>query len=228
VAVEILPGPESVAAAAAGRVRAAAEAALEWRGQFRMLVPGGRTPARLFRLLAAEPSMAWDRIEIGFADERAVPQGHAERNDRQLGEALLEPLGDRAPRIERMMAEWPDLHVAAREYDAWLREPADLVVLGLGEDGHIASLFPRSALLGERARRVAAVFDSPKPPARRLTITPRVLTEARAVLVLATGSEKAIAVARALAKVGNVADCPARLVRDAEWIVERAAATALR
>jgi len=228
VATEIVPDPDALAAAAARRVRAAAVEAVEWRGQFRMAIPGGRTPVGMFRCLASDGAMPWDKTEIGFTDERAVPPGHADRNDRVLGELLIAPLGDRAPRVEPMLAEWPDLNAAARESEAWFREPVDLVVLGLGADGHIASIFPGSPLVGERTHRVAAVFDSPKPPARRLTITRRVLVEARHILVLAAGSDKALALAKALAENGSTADCPARLARDGEWLVERAAATALR
>lgn len=228
MAAEIHSDPETLAAAVALRVRAAAEEAKEWRGGFRMAVPGGRTPERLFQRLAEDADMAWEGVEIGFTDERAVPPGHEDSNYRVLLERLIRPLGSRAPRVERMLGEWPNLREAARQSEAWFAEPLDLVVLGLGEDGHIASLFPGSALLGERALRVGVVLDSPKPPARRLTVTPRVLTEARAVLVMATGREKAVVVAKALAAAGAVSECPARLVRDAEWWIDRAASTALR
>jgi 6-phosphogluconolactonase len=121
-----------------------------------------------------------------------------------------------------------DLEAAAREYEPWFAEPVDLLLLGIGEDGHTASLFPGSRLIAERARRVGAVFDSPKPPARRLTITPRVLDEARAVLMLATGADKVGAVTKALAPEGASADCPARLARGGDWLLDRAAAAGLR
>ncbi len=209
-------------------MRAAALEAIEWRGRFRLVVPGGRTPEALFARLAAEDALRWDLVEIGFTDERAVPPANRESNYRLLRETLIEPLGERAPHVERMVAEWPDLNAAARECETWFREPADLVVLGMGEDGHVASLFPHSGLLAEHGRRVAAVFDAPKAPARRLTVTPRVLAEARSVLTLVAGGAKAQAAARALAREGSVAECPARLAAGGEWLIERAAATALR
>jgi 6-phosphogluconolactonase len=96
-------------------------------------------------------------------------------------------------------------------------------VLGLGDDGHVASLFPGSRLIAERRRRVAAVRDAPRPPALRLTITPPVIERAGRVLVLATGAGKAQALANALAP-GDPAAVPARLARDREWYVDRAAA----
>jgi len=228
LAAEVHSDPETLATAVAARVRAAAEEAREWRGSFRMAVPGGRTPERLFQRLAEDAELPWDQVEIGFTDERAVPPESADSNYRLLMERLIRPLGPRAPRVERMPAEWPNLREAARASERWFAEPIDLVVLGLGEDGHIASLFPGSPLLGERGLRVSAVLDSPKPPSRRLTVTPRVLTEARAVLVMATGREKAVVIAKALAPTGSVSECPARLVRDAEWWIDRAASTALR
>ena len=86
-----------------------------------------------------------------------------------------------------MKGEYPDLEAAAEEYQGRLRGPLDCLVLGIGEDGHVASLFPNGAAVGERERRVLAVFDSPKPPPRRLTLTARAIAEAREVLVLASG-----------------------------------------
>jgi 6-phosphogluconolactonase len=228
VAVEVLADVESVAAAGALRTRSAADEAIEWRGRFRIAVSGGRTPARLYQLLAADSAMRWEFVDLGFADERAVPPGHADSNFRMVTEALAAPLGARAPRIERMAGEAPDLRSAARDCEPWFQEPLDLLLLGVGEDGHVASLFPRSALLAERVRHVEAVFDSPKPPARRLTITPRVIAEARQVLVIATGRDKALAVARALASEGSAAECPARLARGGDWLLDQAAATAWR
>ena len=110
-----------------------------------------------------------------------------------------------------MKADAPDLERAAAEYDALLAEPLDLLVLGIGEDGHTASLFLGSPLVREHVRRVAAVLDSPKPPPRRLTITPRVIAESRAVPMLASGAGKAAAVARALAPGADPLATPASL-----------------
>ena len=103
----------------------------------------------------------------------------------------------------------------------------DLIVLGIGEDGHTASLFPGSSLVDEHARMVAVVFDSPKPPSRRLTLTPPVLEAARQVLVLASGEGKAAAVARALAAEGDPHAVPSRLVRERDWYLDAAAARGL-
>ncbi len=215
--------------AAARRVVETAARCLEERGEFRLAVPGGRSIAGVFDRLAREPERSqvdWARVTLLFADERAVPPAHDDSNYRLARVALLDPLGDPVPRVRRMRGEAADLEAAAREYDAELVVPADLVVLGLGEDGHVASLFPGSPLLSESARRAAVVEDSPKPPPRRLTLTPRALAEAReGAIVIATGAAKAAAVRAALGDPGGpVSACPARLLRGAAWLLDLAAA----
>ena len=192
----------------------------------RLAVPGGRTPARIFELLVPSARLLRN-TEILFADERAVPLDDPESNYRLLKEKLLDPLGEEAPRVIPMRADGGDLDAAAREYERHLAEPLTIVLLGIGEDGHVASLFPHSPLLDEDERRAAAVLDSPKPPPRRLTLTPRALREAAYVCVVATGAGKRDAVALALREEGDFHDCPARLVRDAFWIVDEEAAGAL-
>lgn len=225
----ILPDPEAVARAAAGRVVALAAGAIAARGRFRLAVPGGRTPARLFALLAGEFAARFDapRLELLFADERAVPPEDPASNYRLARESLIDPLRIPQGSVRRMRGEADDLDAEADRYEAFVAEPLDLLVLGIGEDGHVASLFPSSPLIAERRRRVAAVGDAPKPPPRRLTLTARAIAEARAVLVLATGADKSRAAARALAPGGDPAECPARLVRDREWLLDREAATLL-
>lgn len=212
---------EAVARAAAGRVVGLARA-IPANRRFRIGLSGGRTPRRLYQLLATR--LEADRVELLFADERAVPPDSEDSNYRLVQETLLAALPVPAERVHRMRGELADLEVAAREYEPLLEPPLDLLVLGIGEDGHVASLFPGSPLIEERSRRVAAVLDSPKPPARRLTITPRVIVEAGTVMVLAIGAAKAGAVAAALAVAGDPADCPARLARGGEWLLDRAAA----
>lgn len=213
--------------AAARRIVQIADGCIEERGEFRLAVPGGRTIERVFDRLSREPERSqldWSRVTLLFTDERAVPPSHPDSNYRLARIFLLDPLGDPLPRVRRMRGEATDLEAAAREYDAELVVPVDLVVLGLGEDGHVASLFPGSALLAETARRAAVVTDSPKPPARRITLTPRALAESReGAILLATGADKANAVRAALAE-GPIRECPARLVLSAAWLLDVAAA----
>ena len=227
-APRVFAGEAPLAGAAAEFVAARAAEAVAARGAFRLALPGGRTPRALLARLAALPegAVAWARVTLLFVDERALPPTDPESNYALVREALLAPLGARAPQVRRMRGEAADVEAAAREYEAELEMPLDLAVLGVGEDGHVASLFPGSALLAERARRVAAVFDSPKPPPHRLTLTPRALAEARAALVLAAGAGKRAAVTAALAPAGEVARCPARLLRGATWMLTADAAPA--
>ena len=201
--------------------------AIAERGRFRLGLSGGRTPASLYRRLAADRRVNWSLVQIFFSDERAVPPEHPDSNFRMARECLIDPAGIPPPNVHRMKGEYPDLEVAVVEYEAHFDRPLDLLILGVGEDGHTASIFPGSPLAEERVRRVAAVEDAPRPPPRRLTLTARALLEAAEVMVLATGAGKAAAVAAALEGEGTVREVPARLARDRLWYLDRAAAAKL-
>ena len=228
--LRVLADPEAGAAEAAERIIRAAVPALESRGGFRLALSGGRTPERLYRLLAS-PTLAarvdWSRVDFLFSDERDVPPTDPESNYWMARKLLLEPVGARPERVHRMKADAPDLESAAHEYETRLEKPLDVLLLGVGADGHTASIFPGSMIATERARRVAAVRNSPKPPPRRLTLTPRAIGEAAEIIVLATGSDKAEAMGRVFESGDDVVAVPARLVRHASWLVDRAAAMGL-
>ena len=228
--IRVFDDAAALAAAAAGAIAEAAAAGIEALGRTSLGLSGGRTPVATYRALASEPLRSrvdWTRVRIYFADERAVRRDDPESNFRLAREILIDPLRIPPRNVHRMKGDYPDLRVAVEEYEAHLTEPIDILILGVGEDGHIASLFPGTPLVSENARRVAMVADSPKPPARRLTLTPRALAEARRVLVLATGAEKADAVARALEGEDEPREVPARLVRGRDWYLDRAAAAGL-
>ena len=228
--VQVFDDADALAAAAAARVVAAAAEAIAARGRFDLGLSGGTTPAGLYRRLggAERGGVDWGRVRVWFADERAVPPADAASNFRLARETLIDPAGIPPRNVHRIKGEYPDLAVAVEEYEAHLTGPLDLLVLGVGEDGHTASLFPGSPLLGERVRRVALVENSPKPPVRRITVTPRVLEEARAALVLATGAGKSAAVARALEGAAAAGEVPARLLRGRDWYLDRTAAAGLK
>jgi 6-phosphogluconolactonase len=151
----------------------------------------------------------WSRIAFFWGDERAVPPGHPDSNYGLARKLWLDPAGVPAASIHRMEAERPDIEGAARAYEDTLVRVAgdpprlDLVLLGVGPDGHICSLFPGHALLAEERRYVAAVEDSPKPPPRRLTLTLPVLRAAQVLAVVAMGEAKAAVMREALDDPGS-------------------------
>jgi 6-phosphogluconolactonase len=200
--------------------------ALEERGKASLCLAGGTTPRAVYEALAAEAELPWADISAYFGDERCVGPDHMDSNYRMAREALFERVSLAPSHIHRMRGEDPNREQAARDYDAVLPDAFDVLLLGIGEDGHTASLFPNSPALSETERRVLPVLG-PKPPPERLTLTPPVLAAARSVFVLAAGAGKAAAVARALEGPLDVGACPAQLVREAVWLTDHAAAAEL-
>jgi 6-phosphogluconolactonase len=222
--IRVVRSADEVAREGARWLAAAIAQALAKQPSATVCLAGGTTPKRAYELLSAE-ALPWEHVDFYFGDERCVPPDHADSNYRMACEALVRLGGPRRERIHRMRGELEDREAAAAEYEAQLPSALDVVVLGIGEDGHTASLFPGSEALREEKRRVRVIRGS-KPPPWRLTVTPPVLRGARAVLVLAAGSGKAEAVKRAL-EPGSVDEVPARLAaRDgATWLLDEAAAS---
>ena len=199
-----------------GRVVAEAIAsAIRERDTTRLALAGGTTPRGCYEHLACI-DVPWGLVTVFFGDERCVPAGDPESNYEQARQALLQQVAPAS--VHRMVGELGP-EAAAREYEPLVAAaPLDLVLLGIGQDGHTASLFPGNAAL-DATTHVAAVFGAPKPPPQRVTLTLRTLREARRVMIMASGSDKADAVRRALA--GQV---PAGLIDSAEWFVTTDAA----
>jgi len=232
---EVHPDVDAVAAATADRLIAAGQNAMRRRGRFTVALSGGSTPLAVCPLLVVPPrvrQLDWSRVEFLFGDERAVPPDHPDSNYRLAREALLDFLPRlRMEQVHRMHAEEPDLDTAARRYEDVLRArvagrpgraPAiDLIWLGMGADGHTASLFPGSAGLGERRRWVVGNW-APSIEAWRMTLTYPVLNAGREVMFVVTGAEKAAAV-RAIRS--GQSDLPAGRVRArrTRWILDAAA-----
>ena len=192
-----------------------------------LALSGGSTPGPIYEALAGFPGIPWERIGIFFADERAVPPDDPASNYRLVRSALLERVPIPAQSVHRMEAERPDLDEAAESYERQLPSRLDVLVLGVGEDGHTASLFPGSPNLRETARRVAPA-RSPSPPTERLTITPPVVLSAGRIFLFARGPAKADAVREALLGEADMSRCPARLARGGTWVVDTEAAAQLR
>jgi 6-phosphogluconolactonase len=203
----ILRNADAVAARAAEIV---SEVVAARAGRVRIVLAGGTTPRRAYELLAAT-AVPWGRVEILFGDERCVPPLDAESN---YAMALTSLMRTAVPAsVHRIPAELGAEAAAALYEPTVAAAPLDLVLLGLGPDGHTASLFPGAPALSATSL-VVAVHDAPKPPPDRVSLTLVALRSARRALVLATGREKADAVRRALE--GAV---PAGMIEHAEWLV---------
>jgi 6-phosphogluconolactonase len=191
--LEIFDDADAVARAGASAIAAESRAAVRSRGLFTLAVSGGHTPWIMLRALAGE-DVPWARVNLFQVDERVAPDGHADRNLTHLRESLLQhvPLGP--DQMHAMPVESPDLEAAAAQYASVLRQVAgsppvlDLVHLGLGPDGHTASLLPGDPALDIDTADVAVtgVYQG----RRRMTLTYPVLNRARRVLWIVTGSEK--------------------------------------
>jgi len=201
-----------------------------------LAVSGGSVATTFFPRWAAEAAFDWGSTDVFWADERAVPPTDPESNYALARSLWLDAARAPAGRVHRMPADGPDLAAAARGYDAELRRVLgerpvlDLVLLGMGPDGHVASLFPGHALLEETVRNVATVVDSPKPPPRRLTLTLPVLTAARVVVIGAFGASKAGIVRLAIEAADSrlPAALVARGAAKAVWLLDVAAASQLK
>lgn len=212
---------------AAEWIAEAIHGAVRHKGSCSLALAGGASPRETYRKLAALWAVPWPQIEVFFGDERAVPPDSIDSNYRMAREALLSHVPIPLPRIHRMEAERSDLNAVAREYEALLPGSLDVLLLGIGADGHTASLFPHAPALTETQRLVLAVVGG-DPLVQRLTITPPVIARAARLLVIATGAEKAAAVARALEGPDDVVGLPAQLSRHGTWILDKAAAASLR
>jgi 6-phosphogluconolactonase len=158
---------------------------------------GGST-ALIFLGALREAQVDWTRLTLFWGDERAVPPDSVESNYGLAEQMLLRPLAARAPNAIRMQGEMPDLQHAAREYSAALPPALDLIILGVGDDGHICSLFPGHPALSDDSSRVLAIEDSPKPPRRRLTLSLNYVLRARQTWIIAVGERKRTLLQRAI------------------------------
>ena len=232
-----------LARAASERVLDIARSAEAERGVFHIALAGGSTPRALYTRLAqmgVDGAIGFRRWQIWFGDERCVPADHADSNYRMARESWFVPASVKSSQIHRIEAELADTNEAAARYERWLKAVLapkvgeaprlDLVLLGMGADGHTASLFPGTSALVERERWVVANRVE-KLGAQRITLTYPLLDAARNVLFLVAGADKAETLQRVLEGPPDAANLPSQAVQPTQgtltWLVDRAAAARL-
>ncbi len=216
---QMLDDPDSVAREAAAIIAAEARSAVAERGRFTIAVSGGQTPWLMLRALASL-DVPWDRVYVAQVDERVAPAGHPDRNLTHLRESLIEQARLQPEQVYAMPVESPDLEAAAARYAVTLSEIAgsppalDLIHLGLGPDGHTASLVPGDAVLDvtDKDTAITGVYQG----RRRMTLTYPIINRARRILWLVTGSEKAEMLSRLLAADTSI---PAGRIRQEHALV---------
>jgi 6-phosphogluconolactonase len=242
VEVQRLATPQDLFQAAADAVLEMADEAISKRSRFTIALSGGSTPKSLYALIAANAatSVPWEKVFFFWGDERHVGPKDPESNYRMAEENLLSRISVPAANVSRVPAENPDATAAADAYEQILRKffetaPGDfprfdVILLGLGPDGHTASLFPEAAALQEKSRLFVANWVE-KLHTYRLTLTLPVLNQARLVAFLVSGTEKAAALHEVLEGKAPVEKYPSKLVRPVDgkliWFVDRAAASEL-
>jgi 6-phosphogluconolactonase len=225
--VHIHSDAAAVAAAGVEEVVTAAARSIARRGRFRIALAGGSTPKVMYAALR-KADVDWPKVEIYFGDERCVPPDHADSNYKMAKEALLEHVDIPGAQIHRMHGEDDPAGAAASYADVLPGEPLDLVLLGMGPDGHTASLFPGTAALAETFQTVVANYVD-KLATWRLTMTYPVLSGARRVAIVTVGSEKADALAQAIdGPDGAVPISGVSPEGGALYLVDQAAAAKLR
>jgi len=235
--LHIAADPDALAALAADHWRAAAAAAIAARGAFHVTLSGGTTPKRLYQRLATDAAdLDWSRVHVWFGDERCVPADHPDSNYRMAREALLDHVPAHAHPVP--VDPFRCRHSAHLYAGELLRHAPldgdgvpvfDLVMLGMGSDGHVASLFPGTCVLHDE--RLAAAVYVPRLRTWRISLTLPVINRARSVMLLVAGADKAATLARVLAAPGDPAGLPAQRVQpagDCTWYLDAAAAAQLK
>ncbi len=229
------PDPAQAGREACARMARSIHEALKERGSATIALSGGSSPLDAYRLLAQQP-IDWNKVHVYWVDERAVPPEHERSNYGAAKKAFLDAISIPPGNVHRMRGEEPDLAKAAADYETELRDTVkakvagipslDLVVLGVGDDGHTASLFPGEDTVNVTDRLVAAVpaRDGREP---RLTLTSPVLENAKASTIIVLGKSKHEALERIWATSGDINQTPARVIRGFRgaltWVLDRAA-----
>ncbi len=236
--ITVLPDPAALAAAAADHIVEVVSATLALRDFAHVALAGGSTPRAVNALLTTAPRRAavdWKRVVFWFGDERCVPPGDDQSNYKMNRETLLDPLRVHAAHVHRMRGE-DDPSAAAADYDVVLHRELgetprlDLILLGMGPDGHTASLFPGTTT-GINSGKLCIAHYVPKLDAWRMSLTPHAINAARNVAITAGGAEKSDALREVLEGPKQTDVYPAQLVHptngELRWFVDAASASKL-
>lgn len=242
MSIAIYPDTEKLSQESAQYIVRIAQESITAHRRFTIALSGGSTPKKLYGLLAQEPyrsQIDWTLVDIFWSDERCVPPTDAESNYLMAQQVLLSKIPIPANQIHRMPADLTDRDAASYAYTLEMQQTIgsdgvpgfDLIQLGMGPEGHTASLFPHQPSLHEQQRLVMPV-TVPKPPPPRLTFTPRLLNAASHILFLVTGAEKQDAVKAVLEGEYQPDEYPAQIVQPAKgevtWMLDTAAAEKLQ
>ncbi len=239
--IEVASDAEDLAHRTVQLFVAAAREAIETRGAFYTAISGGHTPARFFRLLAGAPeakSLPWDQIHIFWVDERYVPPDAEESNYKLAADAFLDKVSIPPANVHRIPTEYEDISEAARAYERTIRTvfglekgevpEFDLIVLGMGADGHTGSLFPNSYATFDTHDLACVVYVLNGTTKNRITLTPPVLLAARRLVVLVCGAEKARTLREVLTSEPDEVRYPIHVLWPVldkmTWLVDREAA----
>jgi 6-phosphogluconolactonase len=232
--IKVLPTPDALARAAAELFVTVGEAAIEMRGHFTVALSGGSTPKAMHNVLASDEfrtQIDWTKVEVYFGDERCVPPEHADSNYRMARETLLSKVPIPGDNVYRMRGEI-DPNEAAKEYGQMLKEKfgdggLDLIYLGMGDDGHTASLFPHTKALHETKHRCVANYVE-KLKTWRITMTAPFINRARHVAILVAGESKASRLSEVLEGPRDPDRLPIQMIQPADgqltWLLDSAAA----
>ncbi|XGV97658.1 MAG: 6-phosphogluconolactonase [Leptolyngbya sp. BL-A-14] len=243
VQIQVLADAEALTQAAATEFVKQAKQAIATSGRFTVALSGGSTPKSLYALLATEPwrrQIPWSHVHFFWGDERHVPPDHADSNYRMTQERLLFQVPVPAENVHRIQTENPDASSVAAGYEQAIRQffklhenelpQFDLVLLGMGPDGHTASLFPHTKVIHEQTRLVAAPWVE-KFKTYRITLTPPVLNNANHIIFFVTGAEKAETLKAVLEGEYQPDRFPSQLIQPTHgtvlWMVDQAAASLL-
>jgi 6-phosphogluconolactonase len=241
VTAAVYPDRRTLYVESARRIEQLIANALQTRERAAICLTGGDTARDVYAAIATNerqtPRIEWGRLELFWGDERDVPPNHPDSNYGMAATALLNHVPVNPAFVHRIPAEGHDADTAARAYAMTLRQTVfasrtgyafDLMLLGVGADAHIASLFPGAAELGTPADRQVVAVPAAKNRGRRITLTPEVILDARLILMMVSGSDKADAVHAAFSLPADVTRWPAQILRRAgdrvEWLMDSAAA----